>query len=96
MICPPTFGMYKVAASIQGAGVVEVPLDRERGFALDEAACSMRWTRGTKILFLCSPNNPTGNLLGSRRDRRPVRRGSRDRRWSWSTRRMSSSPAPRA
>jgi histidinol-phosphate aminotransferase len=63
MICPPTFGMYKVAASIQGAGTVEVPLDRERGFALDEAAILDRWAAGTKILFLCSPNNPTGNLL---------------------------------
>jgi histidinol-phosphate aminotransferase len=62
MICPPTFGMYKVAANIQGAGIVEVPLDRERGFALDEAAILDRWASGTKILFLCSPNNPTGNL----------------------------------
>ena len=63
MICPPTFGMYKVAASIQGAGTVEVPLDRERGFGLDEVAVLDRWAVGTKILFLCSPNNPTGNLL---------------------------------
>lgn len=63
MICPPTFGMYKVAANIQGAGIVEVPLDRELGFALDEAAILDRWAPGTKILFLCSPNNPTGNLL---------------------------------
>jgi histidinol-phosphate aminotransferase len=63
MVCPPTFGMYKVAASIQGAGTVEVALDKERGFALDEAAILDRWAPGTKILFLCSPNNPTGNLL---------------------------------
>jgi histidinol-phosphate aminotransferase len=63
MICPPTFGMYKVAASIQGAGTVEVALDKERAFALDEAAILDRWAPGTKILFLCSPNNPTGNLL---------------------------------
>lgn len=66
MICPPTFGMYKVAASIQGAGIIEVALDRERGFALDEAAILDRWAPGTKILFLCSPNNPTGNLLDPR------------------------------
>ncbi len=63
MVCPPTFGMYKVAANIQGAGIVEVALDSKRGFALDEAAILDRWTPGTKILFLCSPNNPTGNLL---------------------------------
>jgi histidinol-phosphate aminotransferase len=65
MIFPPTFGMYAVAARIQGAGIVEVPLDRERGFALDEAAIVERWRPGTKILFFCSPNNPTGNLLDS-------------------------------
>jgi histidinol-phosphate aminotransferase len=63
MVFPPTFGMYAVAARIQGAGVVEVPLDPERGFALDEAAILDRWRPGTKILFFCSPNNPTGNLL---------------------------------
>ena len=35
LVCPPTFGMYAVAARIQGAGVVSVPLRREAGFALD-------------------------------------------------------------
>lgn len=65
VICPPTFGMYRVAARIQGAEIIEVPLDREHGFALEEAALLERWSPGTKILFLCSPNNPTGNLLDS-------------------------------
>ena len=37
VICPPTFGMYAVAARIQGAEVREVPLLPERGFALDAA-----------------------------------------------------------
>jgi len=63
MVFTPTFGMYKVAARIQGAGIVEVPLDRARGFALNEAAILDRWQPGTKVLFFCSPNNPTGNLL---------------------------------
>ena len=65
LICPPTFGMYKVSAKIQGAGLVEVPLIKERNFALDApaviAACSNDPT--IKLVFLCSPNNPTGNLL---------------------------------
>ena len=61
VICPPTFGFYKVAAKIQGAQVVEVPLLRE-GFALDTDAV-VAAGRGAKIVFLCSPNNPTGNLL---------------------------------
>jgi histidinol-phosphate aminotransferase len=55
--------MYRVAASIQGAGVVEVPLDAAPGFALDAAGVAAAWSPGLKIAFLCSPNNPTGNLL---------------------------------
>ena len=63
MIFPPTFGMYAVAAHIQGAGVVAVPLDRSAGFALDAAAALDGWRAGVKIVFVCSPNNPTGNLI---------------------------------
>ena len=61
VITPPTFGFYKVAAKIQGAGVLEVPLVRD-GFALD-AGQVVAAGRQAKIVFLCSPNNPTGNLL---------------------------------
>ena len=63
LVCPPTFGMYRVAASIQGAGVDEVPLDRTRGFALDATGVATAWSPDLKIVFLCSPNNPTGNRL---------------------------------
>ena len=63
LVCPPTFGMYSVSARIQGAQVLSVPLAMERGFALDEAQVLERSTRETKLVFLCSPNNPTGNLL---------------------------------
>jgi len=61
VITPPTFGFYKVAARIQGAGVIEVPLSGDR-FALDRPAV-LEAGRRAKIVFLCSPNNPTGNLL---------------------------------
>jgi histidinol-phosphate aminotransferase len=61
VITPPTFGFYKVAAKIQGAGVLEVPLARD-GFALDAGQVIAAGLRA-KIVFLCSPNNPTGNLL---------------------------------
>ena len=61
VITPPTFGFYKVAARIQGAGVLEVPLLRD-GFALDAGQVIAAGLRA-KIVFLCSPNNPTGNLL---------------------------------
>jgi histidinol-phosphate aminotransferase len=61
VITPPTFGFYKVAARIQGAGVIEVPLIGDR-FALDLPAV-LEAGRRAKIVFLCSPNNPTGNLI---------------------------------
>lgn len=66
LICPPTFGMYKVSARIQGAGVVEVPLLQDRGFAIDADAVLAAWNTSIKLLFVCTPNNPTGNLLDRR------------------------------
>jgi histidinol-phosphate aminotransferase len=63
IICPPTFGMYAVAARIQGAEVREVPLLPQRGFALDTAGVLAACDANTKIVFLCSPNNPTGNAM---------------------------------
>lgn len=63
LICPPTFGMYKVSARIQGAGVIEVPLVKERGFELDVQAVLAAWRENVKLVFICTPNNPTGNLL---------------------------------
>lgn len=63
VICPPTFGMYAVAARIQGAEVREVPLLRESGFALDTAGVLSACDTNTKLVFLCSPNNPTGNAM---------------------------------
>jgi len=64
IVCPPTFGMYGVAAAIQGAGVAAVPLDAE--FGLDADAVLDAWSPGVKIVFLCSPNNPTGNSVDPR------------------------------
>lgn len=63
--CPPTFGMYAVAAGVQGAAVVDVPLVRERGYAADlpGIVAAVRNPAGprVKLVFLCAPNNPTGN-----------------------------------
>jgi len=60
--CPPCFGMYALSARIQGAKVVEVPLgESEDDFELDPEALAD--TGPAKLLFLCSPNNPTGNGL---------------------------------
>ncbi len=63
LVCPPTFGMYAVSAGIQGARVVEVPLNPARDFALDREAVLAALERERPVLvFLCSPNNPTGGL----------------------------------
>ncbi len=64
LICPPTFGFYKVAAKVQGANVIEVPLIRSNdGFNLDVNAVLNAVTPTTKLVFLCSPGNPPGNAL---------------------------------
>lgn len=65
LICPPTFGMYAVAGRIQGAKVTPVPLQAHEGFALDTVAVLKACTPEIKLVFLCSPNNPTGNLLNT-------------------------------
>lgn len=61
LISPPTFGMYAVAAGVQGARVVAVPLDPARDFALDvDAILQTELERPVKLVFVCAPNNPTG------------------------------------
>ena len=61
--CTPTFGMYQVAARIQGAAVLEVPLDRTRGWALDAEAVLRACSPLVKLVYVCSPNNPTANSV---------------------------------
>jgi histidinol-phosphate aminotransferase len=63
LVCPPTFGMYGVAARIQGAGVVRVPLNQAQDFAYDAAAVLAACPPTVKLVYVCSPNNPTGNLI---------------------------------
>ena len=60
-VSPPTFGMYAVCARIQGAAVVEAPLRAD--FTLDADALLATLTPAVKLVFLCSPNNPTGGLV---------------------------------
>jgi histidinol-phosphate aminotransferase len=62
--CSPTFGMYQVAARIQGAGVIDVPL-RSADFSLDPEQVLAAWAPHVKLVYLCSPNNPTANLLNA-------------------------------
>lgn len=62
LTCPPTFGYYKTCADIQGAGVVEVPLIRTYQWDIP-AIIKAGKPANVKMVFLCSPNNPTGNSL---------------------------------
>lgn len=59
--CPPTYGMYKVQADIHATPVRMVLLDEN--FDLRTEAILEASSPKSKLLFLCSPNNPTGNLL---------------------------------
>ncbi|MDH3648590.1 MAG: histidinol-phosphate transaminase [Saprospiraceae bacterium] len=60
---PPTYGMYKVCADISNVSVIEIPL--LPGFQLDVDRILSESNVHSKILFACSPNNPTGNLMDS-------------------------------
>lgn len=61
IIMPPAYGMYAVQANIQGAGIRQVPLLPD--FSPDAAAIRKTVDVHSKLLFLCSPNNPSGNCL---------------------------------
>lgn len=64
LYCPPVFSMYEHAAKASNVGVEEVLLEPET-FQLDVPAVlkRIRENENIRILFLCSPNNPTGNLI---------------------------------
>jgi histidinol-phosphate aminotransferase len=61
IICPPTYGMYEVSAEINDVEIRRVPLTD--GFELDVDGILGAVDERTKIIFICSPNNPTGNVI---------------------------------
>src|SRR5690606_24560869 len=61
VILPPTYGMYEVSAAINDVEVKKVNLDSD--FQLNLDAISEAIDKNTKIVFICSPNNPTGNSI---------------------------------
>ncbi len=58
---PPTYGMYGVCAAINNIKVKEVPLNSD--YQMDIQAIADAIDDFTKIIFICSPNNPTGNSI---------------------------------
>ncbi len=62
--CPPTYGMYRVSADINNVAAREVRLTDD--YHLDVPAILSSISDATKMVFVCSPNNPTGNLMSRR------------------------------
>ena len=58
IICPPTYGMYEVLANINNVNIIRVPLNDEFELNTD-----IILSKSAKCIFICSPNNPTGNNL---------------------------------
>jgi len=61
IICPPTYGMYEVCANVNNVHTKKAKLTPE--FQLDLEAIESAIDANTKMIFLCSPNNPTANSL---------------------------------
>jgi histidinol-phosphate aminotransferase len=61
IICPPTYGMYQVSANINNVAIQEAPLLPD--YQLNLAHIEQLVNADTRIIWICSPNNPTGNLM---------------------------------
>ena len=61
IVCPPTYGMYEVSANINDVTIRKVNLTED--FQLDVEGILNAVDENTKLLFICSPNNPTGNNM---------------------------------
>lgn len=61
LILPPTYGMYKVCADVQNVAVKQVPLTRD--FQVDTKKVLETADANTKLIWICSPNNPSGNII---------------------------------
>lgn len=60
LICPPTYGMYAISANTFNVGVVSIPTNTD--FSINYQAVNEQAGK-VKLVFLCSPNNPTGTLI---------------------------------
>ncbi|KXT13333.1 hypothetical protein AC579_6035 [Pseudocercospora musae] len=65
LTCPPTYGMYAVSACVNDVDIVKVPLDPGNGFAAQPGQIKEALARDSsiKMVYLCSPGNPTGSLV---------------------------------
>ncbi|OLN97379.1 Histidinol-phosphate aminotransferase [Colletotrichum chlorophyti] len=65
LTCPPTYGMYSVSAQVNDVSIVKVPLKPAPGFGIDTDAILDTLSReeNIKLVYLCTPGNPTGSVL---------------------------------
>ncbi|RYY71164.1 MAG: histidinol-phosphate transaminase [Chitinophagaceae bacterium] len=61
IVCPPTYGMYEVSGHINDVAVKKIKLTKD--YQLNTAQILEAADENTKLLFICSPNNPTGNSM---------------------------------
>ncbi|MES2518944.1 MAG: histidinol-phosphate transaminase [Bacteroidota bacterium] len=61
IILPPTYGMYEVSASVNNVEIQKIPLTTDYQLDTDKIIAAIN--PKTKLIFICSPNNPTGNLI---------------------------------
>lgn len=61
--CPPTYSMYRAYGDIQGAKPVTCVTREADGFAVDALAVQKAIDEGARLVFICSPNNPTGQFV---------------------------------
>ena len=60
-IFPPTYGMYEVSAAINNVDIIKLPVQND--FSLPPVTSIKSQLKSTGLLFICSPNNPTGNVI---------------------------------
>jgi len=67
LVCPPTYGMYSVSAQVNDVGLIRVPLLPAPEFGIDvpaiSSALSSPEASNIKLIYVCSPGNPTGSLI---------------------------------
>ena len=64
LIFTPTYGMYEVSATINDISVVRIPLDKNFQISINDVKPWLS-DKSLKMIFICSPNNPTGNCMNN-------------------------------
>lgn len=61
--CPPTFGMYEVLVNLNRGSVISIP--RNKDYSINIKAVQKQIGKNVKIIFICNPNSPTGNITSN-------------------------------